>query len=206
MTVRRPRRRAGEVSGRKPPAERRKQVLAAAREVIEEQGLAMLTMERIALRAGVSKPVAYSQFPNRSAVLVALLEEFWDDLDGRLKSEVRDSPEAFVRQVTDTYFDALARGGRALQEVLSSGAEEPEVDSARRERSRRIDKLWGTHYERAFGLAPHTAEAAAAVIRSAIAGAGALWMDNPGMRREDCTGVCLLILAGAFKELGRSHD
>ena len=46
----------------------RRKVLAAARELLAERGLAGLTMEGIAARAGVGKPTIYRQWPNAQAV------------------------------------------------------------------------------------------------------------------------------------------
>jgi AcrR family transcriptional regulator len=206
MAARRPRRRTGEIAERRTPAERRKQILDATREVIRNQGLAMVTMERVAIQAGVSKPVVYSQFANRGVLLAALLEEFWTDLDERILRDVagRTSPASFARQVTTSYFDALAMGGPALQEVLSSGSEEPEVDVARKERSRRIETIWSEYYQRSLYLRPETANAAASILRAAVAGAGAFWISNPEVDRDECTNVCISVVTGALNELSQS--
>jgi len=50
-------------------------ILRAARELIEENGLAALTMEGIAARAGVGKPTLYRWWPDRHAVAMAALME-----------------------------------------------------------------------------------------------------------------------------------
>ncbi len=50
-------------------------ILRAARELIEENGLAALTMEGIAARAGVGKPTVYRWWPDRHAVAMASLME-----------------------------------------------------------------------------------------------------------------------------------
>jgi AcrR family transcriptional regulator len=57
-----------------PAAERREQLLDAALDVIGERGYGGVTMEEIALRAGVTKPVVYDIFANRGELLMALLE------------------------------------------------------------------------------------------------------------------------------------
>ena len=48
-------------------------ILRATRELIEENGLAALTMEGIAARAGVGKPTVYRWWPDRHAVAMAAL-------------------------------------------------------------------------------------------------------------------------------------
>jgi AcrR family transcriptional regulator len=203
MAGRRPRRPPNEIAERKSPAERRAQLLAATRAVIEAQGLAFVTMERVASEAGVSKPVVYGQFGNRGSLLIALLEQFWDEIDAELVPEKFDSPqlEAFTAALIDAYFDALERGGPALQALLSSGSEEPEVNAARRKRFDRIERIWSAKYIRTLGLGPDIAAVAAATLRSAIAGAGAFWMEQDEATREASVRVCMAVIQGALNEL-----
>ena len=57
-----------------PPAERREQLLDAALELIGEQGYGGVSMEGIARRAGVTKPVVYDLFGNLGGILGELME------------------------------------------------------------------------------------------------------------------------------------
>ncbi|MEU8898817.1 TetR family transcriptional regulator [Nocardia sp. NPDC048505] len=66
----RPRRRNGP---RLPPAQRREQLLDAARAVAGRAGLSDLTMQAVAQAAGVAKPVLYAVFPTAPELLGALL-------------------------------------------------------------------------------------------------------------------------------------
>lgn len=59
---------------RVPPGQRREQLLDAALELIGEDGYAGASMEAIARRAQVAKPVVYRAFAGREALLSALLE------------------------------------------------------------------------------------------------------------------------------------
>jgi AcrR family transcriptional regulator len=56
------------------PAERREQLIDAALEVILEQGYGGVSIEAIARRAGVTRPVVYDHFPNLGQLLHALVE------------------------------------------------------------------------------------------------------------------------------------
>lgn len=60
-------------AARLPAPERREQLLEAALDVVREHGYAGLTMEAIARRAGVTKPVVYDAFANRDDVMTTLL-------------------------------------------------------------------------------------------------------------------------------------
>jgi AcrR family transcriptional regulator len=59
---------------RMPPEERREQLLDAALGLIAEKGYESVSMEAIARRAGVTKPVVYDLFGSLADLLEALLE------------------------------------------------------------------------------------------------------------------------------------
>lgn len=165
----------------------------------------MLTMERVAAEAQVSKPVVYSRFQNRSDLLRALLESFWEEIDEKLENRVStdDTLDEFTAALVNTYFDVLETGGPALQQILGSGAEEPDVDAARRLRFANIERLWSVKYQRALGLSAKQSDTVAAILRSALAGAGEYWMRGNGKNRAECISMCIAVMRGAFKELQR---
>jgi len=59
--------------GRPRSAQARRKVLSAARRLLEEGGVAAVTMEAVAARAGVGKPTIYRTWPNALAVAMAAL-------------------------------------------------------------------------------------------------------------------------------------
>jgi AcrR family transcriptional regulator len=59
---------------RMPPAERREQLIDAALAVILEQGYGGVSIEAIARKAGVTRPVVYDHFPNLARLLQAVVE------------------------------------------------------------------------------------------------------------------------------------
>jgi AcrR family transcriptional regulator len=62
----------GKQSHRLSKADRRRQLLATALEVIRAEGADRLTLGHLATRAGVSKPVVYDHFGTRSGLLIDL--------------------------------------------------------------------------------------------------------------------------------------
>ena len=50
-------------------------VLEAARELLAEGGIAAVTIEELAARAGISRPTIYRSWPNAKAVAMAALIE-----------------------------------------------------------------------------------------------------------------------------------
>jgi len=61
--------------GRPRSAQARRAILDAARELLAQDGLAAVTIEGIAARAGVGKPTIYRSWPNAQAVAMAALME-----------------------------------------------------------------------------------------------------------------------------------
>lgn len=98
--------------GRLPAAERdrrRAEVLAAARQVLTENGYEALTMNAIAARAGASKETLYSWFGSRESVVKAVIAEHADTSAERvvaaLDHAVEDLPTA--RHTLTNYAEAL---------------------------------------------------------------------------------------------------
>lgn len=59
---------------RLPPAERREQLMDAALEVVLDEGYGGVSIEAVARRAGVTRPVVYDHFPNLGRLLHAVIE------------------------------------------------------------------------------------------------------------------------------------
>src|SRR5690625_2545879 len=78
-------------------AERRVQLLAAAREVFVAQGFHASSMDDIADVAGISKPVLYQHFSSKLALYQALLRQSSAELVQRLAEALEASTDNEVR-------------------------------------------------------------------------------------------------------------
>ena len=73
-------------------------LLQAAGELLEEQGLAGLSLREAARRAGVSHNAPYRHFPDRNALLTALAAEGFRLLEEAMEGKAsRERGEAYVR-------------------------------------------------------------------------------------------------------------
>jgi AcrR family transcriptional regulator len=79
------------VSPLAPPADLRTRVLSASLELLEQQGLAALSMREVARRAGVSHQAPYHHFSDRESILAALVAEGFDELAVRLGSALDET-------------------------------------------------------------------------------------------------------------------
>ena len=60
--------------------DRRQQLVDVASAIIAREGVDRVRIPEVATAAGVTRPVVYKFFPNRQALLVAVLEDFTDAL------------------------------------------------------------------------------------------------------------------------------
>lgn len=100
-------------AARLPAPERREQLLEVAMEIVGERGYRGLTMEAVAARAGVTKPVVYDAFANRDDVMRALL----DAEEQRAVAEILEAigPPPPPGTVVDAVAFAAASVSRALR-------------------------------------------------------------------------------------------
>ena len=95
-------------------------VLAAATKILEKEGLAGLSVRAAARRAKVSHNAPYRHFPDRDALLAALAEQGFRDLEAALQDRAgRDLAEAYVRFALahPQRFRLMFEGGRARADL-----------------------------------------------------------------------------------------
>ncbi len=145
------------VGGRRQPQQarsrrRQEQILAAAAELVGENGYTDLTMTALASRAGVSVGSLYQHFRDREAVLAALAEprlaELTEQFDRRFSSvgdaeqaraAIRDSITAFADQVRDD---------PVLREVMRATRDTPALSQLNLADSRRNAAVVAGHLRR----------------------------------------------------------
>jgi AcrR family transcriptional regulator len=117
-------------------AERRRQILVAAKEVIAEAGYHEASINAIIERAGIARGTFYLYFESKAAVFDALLDQAMSDLRDRITRIDLDDPAGAPPQVQ--LRDQLVRvldyvlGDRQLAMILLSGAKAPEAEAATR--------------------------------------------------------------------------
>jgi AcrR family transcriptional regulator len=117
-------------------AERRQQILDAAKEVFAEAGYHEASINAIIERARIARGTFYLYFQSKAAVFDALLDRAMGDLRARITRIDVGDPSAPPPQVQ--LRDGLVRvldyilGDRRLAVILLSGAKAPEAEAASR--------------------------------------------------------------------------
>jgi AcrR family transcriptional regulator len=190
-------------AARMPAAERRHHLLDVASEIIVEHGPEALTMEGLAVRAGVSKGLGYAYFANRDEILVAVFDRETAELDRRVAAAMVDA-ESFedrIRATVTATFDTLAeRGvlmGRLLQRETTVGSP---LAARQQERQRVVERYYGQLAVDAFGLQAVVAEAAGAILLAGVAVVINLWAQRR-MNRYQLEELYLRIVLGGLTAL-----
>jgi len=111
----------------------RKAILGATLELLEESGLAGLTMEAIAARAGVGKATLYRWWPTRGLVaLDAMMREIEGTAGIPVPGPFRETMIFHVRALILLY-TATAKG-HAIAAIIGEMQRDPELAQAFRER------------------------------------------------------------------------
>lgn len=120
---------------RLPREQRRQQVVAAALDVFSAVGYHAASMDDIADRAGVSKPVLYQHFASKLDLYLAILDQGITDLIAAARTALSSTTDnaTRVRNMVNAYFDFVEDPGGAFRLVFESDlSNEPAV----RERAR----------------------------------------------------------------------
>jgi len=117
-------------------AGRYEQLVVGSWALVREEGADALTLGRLAERAGVAKPVVYSHFASRAALLAALFKEF-DDRQTVMLEEYLDAADESLNgranAIADSYVGCSLAQGRELTGVLAALEGSPELERVKRE-------------------------------------------------------------------------
>jgi len=119
--------------GRPRSQEADRAILAATVELLAERGLAAMSIEEVAARAGVGKTTIYRRWPSKGLLaLDAFVTSFRAEQPlpdtGTLRGDLIDALRAWVRAVT------LTPMGRLLAGLIAEAQHDPELRAAWRDR------------------------------------------------------------------------
>ncbi len=114
--------------GRPRSEEARRNILAAAIDLLEQGGLAAVTMEAIAKQAQVGKPTIYRYWPNAQAVMMTALMEAQPEIpDIEKKGPTLDQLRRHVKAIIAIF---ATRRGRSAAMLIAAADANTEVSKA----------------------------------------------------------------------------
>ena len=190
-------------------AERRNAILDAAAALVAAGDVEAVSMETVAERAGVSRPLVYKHFANRGELLAALYDREAALLHAELAVDVEaaGTVEEMFRALIHGALRAQASRGATLAALRSVGSRSRASREEQRRRDRTTLRYFGRRAVRQFGLDERRARAGVAILLGAIETVLAQWRRRPTREHaallED-TYVALVV--GGIEELARRRD
>ena len=164
--------------------ERRELLLETAVAIAEERSLDDVTMEAVAERAGVSRPLLYKHFANRDELLGAMYRREAANLHEKLAERVSAATtlEGMFDALMSGALEASAERGRIFSALRSAGGWTREVRREQRSRDMTTSRAFAT-IARREGLDPRKAGPATAMLLSLVDSVVAQWRLKPTSER-----------------------
>ncbi|MBE7159714.1 MAG: TetR/AcrR family transcriptional regulator [Williamsia herbipolensis] len=103
--------------------DRRRHLIGIAWSIVRDHGADELTLPRLAVEADITKPVVYSHFPSRAALLAALFEEYDERQIVALQDAVDHAGSTLTARaeaVAASFVDCVVGQGRELVGVTAA--------------------------------------------------------------------------------------
>lgn len=174
-------------SGRLDRERRRDLLLDAAASMVADGDVEAITMDAVAERAGVSRPLVYKHFANRHELLGAVYSRESALLHAELEAAVTaaTSFEGMVRALIRGALDAQARRGATFASLGAAGSRTADRRREQRNRDRTTLAFFAGRAERELAVDRRTARAGLAILLGAIPAVLAAWRRNPTAAHAD---------------------
>ncbi|MFC0241490.1 TetR/AcrR family transcriptional regulator [Rhodopseudomonas telluris] len=168
---------------RLPKAQRRRQLMETALQIVRDEGADRLTLGHLAERAGVSKPIAYDHFGTRSGLLI----ELYKSIDAEHADAMRAALASGHRSLKDTaqllasaYVHCSANTSGEWQAIGAALAGSQEKDAVYQQLLDGYVQLFAT------ALKPYTTLPRAELVRRCVGMIGAGEALSTAMIRGQC--------------------
>ena len=192
------------------PDDRRRQLLRAAAALMTARGVDGVQFADVAAAAGVTRPLVYRFFPSRRALIMAVLEDYADDLTARFaRGALRStgSLDEVARVFVEATCDTIADKGAGPWHLLDSKGPDPEVARLGQEILDRLMAPWRTRIAHRMGMDEREAATVARMVVAAGRAVLELWYGGVLSReeavRDTARGVSALLEAFASDRNGR---
>ena len=191
-----------EARARLSPEDRREQLIRVASDIIGSDGVDHIRIPYVASSAGVTRPVVYKFFPNRQAIIVAVLESFRSDLERRLPAiqvPAEGDLEDTTREFVDAACDAIEATGPGGWILLGSTGFDSEIAGITEEVQAGLIAPWLDAIEALTGGKPQEVQALAMMIIAAGRAAIHRWMIGD-LQREQVKSLLLRTFVAILEE------
>ncbi len=161
---------------------RRDALLDAAVALVRTKGVHVVSMEAVAERAGVSRPLVYKHFANRDELLAAAYRREASKLHQDLASEVASagSIEEMYGALLRGSIRAMVERGQIFTALGAAGGWNRDIRREQRSRDRDTVRAFAAVAARQYGLDRKRSTSVTAVLLGALDAVLAQWRLDPG--------------------------
>jgi AcrR family transcriptional regulator len=161
--------------------DRRDALLTAAAGILTDESVEAVTMEAVAERAGVSRPLVYKHFANRGELLAAVYQREAAVLHDELATAVRQAGTVTdkFRTLIHGALKAQADRGTALAALRAAGGWNHALRQEQRQRDQTTVRYFATRVSRELGVGERQATLAVTILLGAIETVLAQWRGRP---------------------------
>jgi AcrR family transcriptional regulator len=168
--------------------ERREQLLSVARALFAEKGFEATSIEEIAARAGVSKPVVYEHFGGKEGLYAVLVDREMSALLDRLTHSISEGhPRRLLEQaalVLLTYIEEETDGFRILSRDSPPGTTGTTFSSLLNDIASQVEHILGREFKMR-GIDTKLAPMYAQMLVGMVALTGQWWLEVRKPKREE---------------------
>jgi AcrR family transcriptional regulator len=193
--------RTSAAGGRLQSSARRDALLDAAVGLVRAKGVQMVSMEAVAERAGVSRPLVYKHFANRDELLAAAYRREASKLHQELASEVASagSVEEMYRALLQGSMRATVERGQIFTALRDAGGWNRDIGREQRSRDRQTVRAFAAVAARQYGLGHKRSTSVTAVLLGALDAVLAQWRIDPTEENKRILEeTYLAMVAGAY--------
>ncbi|WP_299329069.1 TetR/AcrR family transcriptional regulator [Parasphingopyxis sp.] len=157
------------------------QLIEVASRIVVEDGIGALTMEGLATKAKISKPVVYSHFVDRNDLLGQLIQAYWREHDAYVPSEPEPGENIadFTRRSTDAHFEFVTSRSHPIRQLIRRSFDDPAIAHIVAQRENEVVAQLATFAVEHGGLNETEAQAAATVSLGALRAASVAAAADP---------------------------
>lgn len=179
-------------------AARREGLLDAADRIVRRDGPAA-SMAAIAAEAGISKPILYRHFGDKSGLYAALADRYTAALLAELQGalEAGRSRRDRVERTVGAYLSTIEEQPQVYRFLVHSDEAAP-AQSQVRSFTRRLSALLASGIASELSVPPHRASAWAHGVVGMVQSAGDWWLDTGACSRDELVQELTDLLFGAY--------
>jgi AcrR family transcriptional regulator len=175
--------------GRMTGKQRREQLIHVGRKLFADKGFEGTSVEEIAARANVSKPVVYEHFGGKEGLYAVVVDReiaaLLDGITGALTADLggRETLERAAGALLD-YIESNTDGFRILVRDSPTGQSTGSFASLISDVASQVEHILAAQFKRRK-LDPKTAPLYAQMLVGMVALTGQWWLDSPKMKKAD---------------------